>query len=107
MGFKIRKGDKVRIIAGKERGKEGKVLHLLLKEKKVLIQGLNFIKRHTKPKGEGKPSGIIEREAPLAISNCMLICPRCNQLTRIGYKIVEKGKKLRVCKKCGETIDKE
>ncbi len=107
MGFKIRKGDKVRIIAGKERRKEGKVLGLFPKEEKILIQGLNFVKRHTKPKGEGKPSGIIEKEAPLAISNVVLICPRCNQPTRIGYKIVEKGKKLRICKKCGETIDKE
>jgi len=107
MGFKIKKGDKVGIIAGKERGKEGKVLHLFPKEGRVLVQGLNFIKRHTKPRGEGKPSGIIEREGPLAISNVILLCPRCNQPTRIGYKVVEKGKKLRVCKKCGETIDKE
>ena len=104
---KIRKGDKVRVITGKERGKEGNVLRLFPKEERVLVQGLYFIKRHTRPRGEGKPSGIIEKEAPLAISNVMLICPRCNQPTRIGYKVVEKNKKLRICKRCGETIDKE
>ena len=107
MGFKIRKGDKVRIIAGEERGKEGKVLALFTKDKRLLVQGLNFVKKHTRPRGEGRPSGIIEKEAPLAIPNVMLICPRCNQPTRVGYQVVEKGKKLRVCKKCRETIDKE
>ena len=107
MVCKIRKGDKVRIIAGKERGKEGKILHLFPKEKRVIVQGLNFIKRHTRPGGKGKPSGIIEREAPLAVSNCLLVCPRCKQPTRVGYKVVERGRKLRICKKCKETIDKE
>lgn len=107
MGFKIRKEDRVRIIAGKERGKDGKVLRLFPKEGRVIIQGLNFVKKHTRSRGERKPSGIIEKEAPLAISNVMLICPRCNQPARIGYKVVEKGKKLRICKKCGETMDKE
>jgi large subunit ribosomal protein L24 len=107
MSFKMKKGDKVRIVAGKERGKEAQILHLLPKKKRAIVQGLNFVKKHTRPRGQGQPAGIIEREAPLPISNCMLVCPGCNKPTRIGYKVVEKGKKLRVCKKCGETIDKE
>ena len=107
----VKTGDEVLIITGKDRGKRGKVKAAMPKEQRVVVEGLNMIKRHMKARGPGKPSGIIEREAPLSASNVMLICPRCGRAARTGHRFVEetdyKGRprKVRFCKACDEVVD--
>ncbi|MCL5264326.1 MAG: 50S ribosomal protein L24 [Chloroflexi bacterium] len=100
----IRKEDTVLVIAGKDKGKRGKVRRVLPKESKVLIHGINIVKRHTKPRGMARQAGIIEQEAPIHISNVALVCTKCNQPTRVGYRVLGDGTKARVCKRCGEVI---
>jgi large subunit ribosomal protein L24 len=102
---KIRKGDTVVVIAGRERGKTGKVLSLQLISGKLTVEKLNVVKRHTKPNQKTKQGGIIEREAPLAISNVMFLCGNCNKPVRLGIKTGEDGRRMRVCKKCKEVIE--
>lgn len=100
--MKIKKGDKVRIILGKDRGKEGKVEHVVAKERKVFVGGVNIYKRHVR-KMQGIEGGIIDMSKPLDISNLILICPNCNKQTRVGYKL-EANTKIRICKKCKKEI---
>jgi large subunit ribosomal protein L24 len=102
----VKKNDMVEIIAGKERGKTGKVLRVLPGKGRVVVENLNVIKRHTRPNQLNPEGGIIEREAPLSISNVMLICGSCNQATRTGVRLLEDGSKTRYCKKCNESVDK-
>jgi large subunit ribosomal protein L24 len=97
--MKIRKGDQVQIISGKERGKRGKVLNVIASKGKVVIEGLNIIKKHKRPRKEGEKGQRVEVPAPLDASNVMLICSQCGKLTRTGYRI-ENKKKFRVCKQC-------
>ena len=97
--MKIRKGDKVRIIKGKDRGRENAVEKVLSKEGKVLVSGLNIYKKAVRPKQQGQKGGIVEITRPLPVENVMLVCSKCNKPTRVGYKI-EGDKKLRFCKKC-------
>ena len=101
--MKIKKGDTVLIIAGKYRGKKGKVLKTFPKEKKILVEGVNLVKKHQRPRRTGEKGQIIELPKPIDVSNAKLICPKCAKPTRIGYKIIE-GKKYRICKKCGQEI---
>ena len=101
--MKIKKGDKVLIIAGKYQGKTGKILKTFPKEKKILVEGVNLVKKHQRPKKTGEKGQIVELRKPIDISNTKLICPKCAKPTRIGYKIIE-GKKYRICKKCGQEI---
>jgi len=101
----IKKNDTVMVMAGKDKGKSGKVLKVFPQKKAVLIERLNFVKRHLKAGGPHGKGGIVEREAPLPISNVQLLCGKCNHPTRIGKKILEDGKKIRICRKCGEAID--
>ena len=103
--MKIRKGDNVLVIVGKDRGKKGKVRYAYPKEKKILVGGINFIKRHTRARGTTRQAGIIEREAPIHVSNVLLICSRCNSPARIGFRFLEDGKKVRVCHSCYEVIE--
>ncbi|HDI79182.1 MAG TPA: 50S ribosomal protein L24 [Desulfobacteraceae bacterium] len=103
--FSIKKDDKVMVIAGKDRGKIGAVLKVDRKKGRVVVEKVNMVKRHTRPGGRHAQGGIIEKEAPIHISNVMLVCNRCAQPTRVGRKILEDGSKSRVCKKCGELID--
>jgi len=103
--MKIRKNDTVLVIAGKDRGKKGKVRFAYPKEEKVLVEGINFIKRHTKAVRQVRQAGIIEREAPIHLSNVMLLCSRCNHPTRVGFRFLEDGRKVRICRSCGEVID--
>lgn len=100
--MKIRKGDKVKVMLGRDLGKEGKVEFVLGKEKKVFVTDANIYKRHVKKQGtlEG---GIIGIPKPMDISNVALVCPNCNKVTRVGFKIAD-GKKERICKKCGKAI---
>lgn len=102
---KIRKGDTVVVIAGRERGKSGKVLSVNLAEGKVTVEKLNMIKRHTKPSQKARQGGIIEREAPLAISNVMYLCPVTHKPTRLGVRFLEDGRGARFSKKSKEVID--
>lgn len=102
----IKTGDTVVILTGdeKNRGKQGKVLAVSPKEGKVIVEGLNMVKKHVKPKKAGDPSGIIDAESAIYASKVQVVCPKCKKPTRIGHKIYEDGKKDRICKKCGETI---
>ncbi len=102
--LKIRKGDKVKIISGKDRGKSGKVLRALPRETRVVVEGVNVAKQHTRPSQRNPQGGIIEKELPIHISNVMLICPRCNQSTRVSRRVTPEGI-VRVCKKCEREID--
>ena len=101
--MKIKKGDQVLIISGKDRGKKGKVFRVLPKKSRVMVEGINIKKKHAKAKRQGGKGQIIELPAPIHISNVKLICPKCSQAARIGYKIIEE-RKYRICKKCGAEI---
>jgi large subunit ribosomal protein L24 len=92
------------VVGGRDKGKSGKVLSVLSKKNRVIVEKVNFIKRHTRPSAKQRQGGIIEREGPINISNVMLICTKCNKPSRIGKKFLESGKKVRVCKKCGEIL---
>ena len=102
---RLRKDDTVMVIAGRERGKTGKVLRVLPERNRVLIERINLIKRHQKPRGVQQPGGIVEREASIHASNVVPICGRCNKPTRVGTRRLEDGKGARVCRRCGELLD--
>jgi large subunit ribosomal protein L24 len=101
--MKIKKGDTIKILTGKDKSKTGKVLVVDLKKDKVLIDGLNMFKKHRKPKKQGEKGETIDIPRPISVSNVSLICSRCGQSTRVGYKL-EDGKKVRSCKKCKNII---
>ena len=103
--LKIKKDDKVMVIAGKEKGKIGTVLKVDREKLRVVVEKVNMVKRHTKPSQNAPQGGIVEKEAPLHISNVMLICSKCAQPTRVGKRVLEDGRKVRFCKKCNEIID--
>jgi large subunit ribosomal protein L24 len=103
--MKIRKNDTVIIIAGKDRGKKGKVRRTLLKEDRVIVEGLNMIKRHSRARRAARQAGIIELEAPMHVSNVMLLCEKCGKPTRVGFRFLTDGRKMRICKSCQEVID--
>ena len=103
----IRKNDNVVVITGRDRGKRGRVLRVLPGKTRVVVEGVNMIKRHTKPNpGKGVKGGIVEREASLHASNVQLVCPECGKPTRIGRKILTDGRKVRICRKCEGVVDK-
>lgn len=99
----IKKKDKVVVLAGKDKGKQGEVLKVYEETDKVVVSKVNFVKRHTKPT-QRDPGGIKEKEAPIAISNVMLVCPKCGKPNRPKFDKLSDGKKVRVCRKCGEII---
>jgi large subunit ribosomal protein L24 len=103
--MKIRKDDTVVIIAGKDSGKKGKVRRALPNDGKVIVEGLNMIKRHSRARRAVRQAGIIELEAPIHVSNVMLICEKCGNPTRIGFRFLDDGKKVRICSSCREVID--
>lgn len=107
--MRIKKGDKVEVISGDDRGLSGTVHQVMPGEDRVVVRGINIVKKHqraTPTGGRGQvQGGIIELEAPIHVSNVMLICPICKQRTRVGYDILKSGEKVRVCKKCGASID--
>ncbi|MEE8077038.1 MAG: 50S ribosomal protein L24 [Candidatus Binatia bacterium] len=105
MALHIHKNDSVMVIAGKERGKTGKVLKVLPNKGRALIERVNLVKRHTRPRGPQVPGGILEKEASIHISNLMLMCDRCNAPVRVGKKILEDGEKVRVCRRCGDHLE--
>lgn len=102
----VKKGDMVQVISGKDAGKKGKVLSVIPSKGRVIVEGVNIAKRHTKPTQGNPQGGIIEREAPIASSNVMVYCPKCKEPVRINKKIMADGQKFRVCNQCGEELDK-
>ena len=105
MGLGLKKNDTVSVITGEEKGRKGRVLSVDLQKNRLLVESLNMIKKHMKPNKQFSQGGIIDREAPIRRSNVMLVCPKCDKPTRIGNTVLENGKKVRSCKKCGEVID--
>ena len=103
--MKIRKNDTVLVIAGKDRGKKGKVRFAHPKKQHLLVEGINFIKKHSRATKGVRQAGIIEQEMPIDISNVMLICNQCNRPVRIGFRFLEDGRKVRICRSCQEVID--
>ena len=101
---RIRKGDLVEVIAGKDKGRRGKVLRVYPKKNRVLVQGINIVKKHMRQRSADMPGGIVEMEAPIHISNVMPVCSRCNRGVRVGFKILEDGTKMRICRRCGEAL---
>jgi large subunit ribosomal protein L24 len=104
--YHVKKNDSIIVLAGKEKGKTGKVLRVIAESDRVLVENLNMVKRHTRPKNANQEGGIIEKEAPLAISNVMLVCASCHKPTRTGDRVLDDGTKVRFCKKCNEIVDK-
>ena len=103
--MQIRKNDSVIVIGGKERGKTGKVLRVMPDKDAMIIERLNMVKRHTKPRGPQQPGGIVEKEAAIHASNIMILCDKCNAPVRVGHKVLADGKKIRICRRCNEALD--
>ena len=102
--MKLKKGDLVSVLSGKERGKKGKILKVFPEENRLIIEGLNFLKVYTRPSQQNPKGGIAQMEGKLYRSNVQLICPRCSKRTRIGYQFLADGTRQRICKKCNEII---
>lgn len=102
-GLKIRKGDRVRVLTGKDRGKEGNVSRVLPQANKVIVDGVNVAKRHQKSRSATDPGGIIDKDLPIPVPNVALLCGACGP-TRVGYRVEDDGNKVRICKKCGSTL---
>ena len=103
----IRRNDTVVVMAGKDRGKRGRVLRLLPSKNRLIIEGVNFIKRHTKPNpGKNIKGGVVEREGAIHSSNVQLVCPECGDPARLGHRILDDGRKVRICRKCDGVVDK-
>jgi large subunit ribosomal protein L24 len=100
----VRKDDFVEVIAGKDKAKRGKVLRVYPEEGRILVEKVNMIKRHMRPSRLTQQGGIIEREGKIHVSNVMLVCTRCDRPVRVGRKVLENGKKVRVCRRCGEIV---
>jgi len=103
--YHIKKNDTVMVIAGKEKGKTGKVLRILPKKDRAVVEKVNFIKRHMRPGAHSRQGGIVEKENPINISNLMVICGKCTDPTRVGRRVLEDGSRVRYCKKCDEIIE--
>ena len=100
----LKTGDKVRVITGKDKGKEGTIKKTLAKENRVIVEGVNMIKKHLKARKQNDPTGIVDREGSIDASNLMLVCPKCGKPTRVAHVVNADGSKNRVCKKCGAVI---
>lgn len=100
----IKKGDTVKVVTGKEKGKTGKVITVLKDQERVVVEKVNFVKRHQRPDAKGK-GGIVQKEGAMHVSNVMVLCGKCEKEMRIGHKTLQDGKKVRVCRKCGEQLD--
>ena len=105
MAQKIRKGDRVQVLTGRDKGRQGEVIRVMPAEDRALVQGINLVKRHQKASGIGNPGGITEKEAPIHLSNLALLDPKSSKPTRVGFKVLEDGRKVRVFRSSGEAID--
>ncbi len=107
MRIEIRKNDQVKVIAGKDLNKTGRVLRVLRDKNRVIVEGISFLKRHTRANpGKSIKGGIVEREAPIHVSNVMIVCGACGKTTRVGHNVLADGKKVRICRSCGSSLDK-
>lgn len=100
----VKTGDTVRVLSGKDKGKEGKVLAVSPKEGKVIVEGVNVVTKHAKPRKMGEPGGLLQAESAMYASKVQIVCPSCKKATRIGHSVSDDGKKVRVCKKCGQPL---
>ncbi len=100
----IRKDDTVIVLSGKDKGKQGKVLEVMPKDGKVVVEKINVVSRHTKPRRQGEQGGILKKEAPIYACKVQCVCPKCGKPTRAAHKLMDGGKKVRICKKCGAEI---
>ena len=105
MSMRIKKGDRVKVISGKDKGKEGKILSRNPSRDTILIEGVNMVTKHVRPSQKNPQAGIVNQEAPIYASKAMLVCPACGKATRVGHAFLESGKKVRICKQCKEIID--
>ncbi len=105
MAARIKKGDRVLVITGADRGKRGEVLRVMPKEQRAVVQGVKLAKRHLKPSGIGQPGGIVEREAAIHLSNLALVDPKTDQPTKVGFRVLDDGRKVRVARKTGQVIE--
>lgn len=105
MKCRIKKGDFVEVIKGKDRGKKGRVIKVFPEERKILVEGINFVRKHTRPKAIDRQGGIIQMEKPISYSNVMFFCMKCSKPTRLGIKILQDKTKARYCKKCNEIVE--
>ena len=103
--MQIRKNDNVLVIAGRDKGKKGKVRQTFPEKSRLTVEGVNMIKRHSRARGAARQAGIIEMEAPIHVSNLMLICNKCDKPTRVGFRFLDDGRKVRICRSCSEVID--
>jgi large subunit ribosomal protein L24 len=103
--YHIKKNDTVMVVAGKEKGKTGKVLKVLPKKERAVVEKVNFIKRHMRPGAHSRQGGIVEKENPINISNLMVVCGKCTDPTRVGRRVLEDGSRVRYCKKCDEILE--
>ena len=103
-GLKIKKGDRVRVLTGKDRGKEGEVMRALPGSRKVIVDGVNVAKKHQRPTKSTQQGGIIDKDMPIPVSNVALVCPSCGKATRVGYTFDKSGQKVRMCRKCEGEI---
>ena len=101
----IKKNDTVIVLSGKDKGKQGKVLEAMPADRKVIVEGINMVTRHTKPRKQGEQGGILQKEAPIYACKVQKVCPKCNKPTRPAHKLLADGKKVCVCKKCGAEIE--
>ena len=106
MAIKMRKNDRVKVTVGKDRGKTGRVLFVDRKKSRVIVEGINIVKKTKRPDQQNQKGGIIDIEAPLSISNLKVVCPKCDEAVRVKKKKLEDGKRVRACGKCGEILDK-
>jgi large subunit ribosomal protein L24 len=103
--YHIKKNDTVKVLAGKEKGKTGKILKIMAKKDRAVVEKVNFIKRHQRAGAHSRQGGIVEKEGSLHIANLMVVCGKCGDAARLGRKILEDGKRVRYCKKCGEVLE--
>ncbi len=104
--LKLKKGDRVLILTGKDRGRKSKIMRVLPRENRVVVEGVNMVKKHARPTREMMQGGIIDQEAPIHVSNVQLICGNCGKPTRTGIRVLANGRRVRECRKCQETIDR-
>ncbi len=102
--MKIRKGDRVRVLSGKDRGKEGVIMRAMPAEGKVIVDGVNVAKKHQRPTRATMQGGIIDKDMPVPVSSVAIVCPGCNKPTRVGYRFDDRGAKVRICRKCGADL---
>ena len=105
MAARIKKGDQVMVITGADKGRRGEVLQVMPKDERAVVRGVRVVKRHTKPSGMGQPGGIIEKEGPIHLSNLKLIDPKSGEPTKVGFRVLEGGQKVRIAKATGEVIE--